>query len=45
MGKPIPKETTLSDYPPKVQRAILDNRSEWGVRDEKTEKLVDYGNS
>ena len=43
-GKPVPKETTLSDYPPKVQQAILDSRLEWGVRDEKTGKLVDYGN-
>ena len=45
MGKPTPKETTLSDYPPKVQQAILDSRLEWGVRDEKTGKRVDYGNS
>ena len=44
-GKPTPKETTLSDYPPKVQQAILDSRLEWGVRDEKTGKRVDYGNS
>ncbi len=43
-GKPVPKETTLSDYPQKVQQAILDSRLEWGVRDEKTGKLVDYGN-
>lgn len=43
-GKPVPKETTLSDYPPKEQQAILDSRLEWGVRDEKTGKLVDYGN-
>jgi len=44
-GKPRPKETTLSDYPPAVQQAILDSRLEWGVRDDKTGKLVDYGNS
>ncbi|OCG31398.1 hypothetical protein A9G33_05485 [Gilliamella sp. Choc3-5] len=44
-GKPIPKETTLADYPPKVQQALLDSRLEWSVRDEKTGKLVDYGNS
>ena len=44
-GKPIPKETTLSDYSPKVQQAILESRLEWGVRDEKTGKWVDYGNS
>ena len=43
-GKPIPKETTLSDYPETVQQAILESRLEWGVRDEKTGKLVDYGN-
>ena len=43
-GKPVPKETTLSDYPETVQQAILDSRLEWGVRDEKTGKLVDYGN-
>ncbi|OCG23237.1 hypothetical protein A9G45_00885 [Gilliamella sp. HK2] len=45
MGKPIPKETTLADYPPKVQQALLDSRLEWGVRDENTGKRVDYGNS
>jgi len=44
-GKPLPKETTLSDYPPAVQQAILDSRLEWGVRDDKTGKLVDYGKS
>ncbi|WP_392562704.1 hypothetical protein RHO12_04260 [Orbus sturtevantii] len=44
-GKPTPKETQLSDYPPAVQQAILDSRLEWGVRDDKTGKLVDYGNS
>ena len=43
-GKPVPKETTLSDYSETVQQAILDSRLEWGVRDEKTGKLVDYGN-
>lgn len=43
-GKPVPKETTLSDYPETVQQAILESRLEWGVRDEKTGKLVDYGN-
>ncbi|WP_392562703.1 hypothetical protein RHO12_04255 [Orbus sturtevantii] len=45
VGKPTPKETQLSDYPPAVQQAILDSRLEWGVRDDKTGKLVDYGNS
>lgn len=44
-GKPIPSTTQLSDFPPNVQQAILDNRSEWGVRDDKTGKYIDYGNS
>ena len=44
-GKPIPKETTLSDYPPDVQKGILESRLEWCVLDEKTGKYVDYGNS
>ena len=43
-GKPIPKETTLSDYPPDVQKGILESRLEWCVLDEKTGKYVDYGN-
>ena len=43
-GKPIPPTTQLSDYPPNVQQAILDSRLEWGVRDDKTGKKVDYGN-
>ncbi|OTQ27756.1 DUF6708 domain-containing protein [Gilliamella apicola] len=43
--KPIPKETTLSDYPPDVQKGILESRLEWCVLDEKTGKYVDYGNS
>jgi len=28
-----------------VQQAILDSRLEWGVRDDKTGELVDYGKS
>ena len=44
-GKPIPKETTLSDYPLDVQKGILESRLEWCVLDEKTGKYVDYGNS
>ena len=43
-GKPIPKETTLSDYPLDVQKGILESRLEWCVLDEKTGKYVDYGN-
>jgi hypothetical protein len=43
-GKPIPKQTTLSDYPPEVQKAILDNSQEWGVIDDETGELIDYGN-
>ena len=43
-GKPMPKETTLSDYPPDVQKGILESRLEWCVLDEKTGKYVDYGN-
>ncbi|WP_085246812.1 DUF6708 domain-containing protein [Gilliamella mensalis] len=42
-GKPLPKETTLSDYPPEVQKAILDNSQEWGVIDDETGELIDYG--
>ncbi|MWP49877.1 MULTISPECIES: hypothetical protein [unclassified Gilliamella] len=26
VGKPIPKETTLADYPPNIQQALLDSR-------------------
>jgi hypothetical protein len=42
-GKPLPKETTLSDYPPDVQKAILDSSQEWGVIDDETGELIDYG--
>ncbi|MFQ0994237.1 DUF6708 domain-containing protein [Gilliamella sp. BG2] len=42
-GKPLPKETTLSDYPPEVQKAILDSSQEWGVIDDETGELIDYG--
>ena len=37
-GKPMPKETTLSDFPPDVQKGILESRLEWCVLDEKTGK-------
>lgn len=42
-GKPLPKETTLLDYPIEVQKAILNNSQEWGVIDDETGQFIDYG--